>query len=211
MMNNPNSNFLSDTQMARRPGLLDLGLGHPDPSLLPIAAMQRASAHILDTFGSEALSYGWATGPGPLVDWLRARIGQNEGRTLALDELLITAGNSHALDQLLTLHTQPGDVALIETPTYHLAVRIFKDHPLQLVPVPTDDEGPRLDALKETLIQLKRDGKTARVLYTVPTFHNPTGRSWSLARRLGMIELATEFGFLIIEDDVYREAKPLTR
>ena len=206
MTNKPSPNFLSDTQMARRPGLLDLGLGHPDPTLLPIAAMQRASAHTLGTFGSEALSYGWAAGPGPLVDWLRARIGQNEGRTPAPDELFITAGNSHALDQLLTLHTQPGDVALVETPTYHLAVRIFKDHPLQLVPVPTDEEGPRLDALKEILAQLKREGKTAaRVLYTVPTFHNPTGRSWHLTRRLGMIELATESGFLIIEDDVYRE------
>ncbi len=191
--------------MARRPGILDLGLGHPDPSLLPVAAMKRAAAQALDTFGSDALSYGWAAGPGPLANWLRTRIGNTEGRTPAPDEFLITAGNSHALDQLLTLHTQPGDVALVETPTYHLAVRIFKDHSLQLVPVQTDDEGPRLGALKATLTQLKHEGKQPRVFYTVPTFHNPTGRSYSLARRLGLIELATESGFLIIEDDVYRE------
>ena len=156
---NPNLNFLSDTQMARRPGILDLGLGHPDPSLLPVAAMKRAAVHVLDAYGSEALSYGWAAGPGPLADWLRTRIGHTEGRTPAPGELLITAGNSHALDQLLTLHTQPGDVALVETPTYHLAVRIFKDHPLQLVPVPTDDEGPRLDALKEIVAASKREGR----------------------------------------------------
>jgi DNA-binding transcriptional MocR family regulator len=198
-------NYLSDTQMSLRPGFLDLGLGHPDPTLLPVAAMQRATTRILETLGGEALSYGWAAGPGPLADWLRARMARNEGRAPAQDELLITAGNSHALDQLLTLHTKPGDVALVETPTYHLAVRILKDHPLQLVPVPTDDEGPRLDALKEALVALKREGKLPRLLYTVPTFHNPTGRSWHLSRRLGLIELATDTGFLIVEDDVYRE------
>jgi DNA-binding transcriptional MocR family regulator len=197
--------YLSDTQMSLRPGILDLGLGHPDPTLLPIEAVKRATAKILDDLGLEALSYGWAAGPGPLADWLRARIRNNEGREVRSGELLITAGNSHALDQLLTLHTQPGDVALVETPTYHLAVRILKDHPLQLVPVPTDDEGPQLDALKQTVTDLKRQGKPPRLLYTVPTFHNPTGCSWSMARRLGMIEVATESGFLIIEDDVYRE------
>jgi DNA-binding transcriptional MocR family regulator len=197
--------YLSDTQMALRPGIIDLGLGHPDPSLLPTAAVQQACINLLARFGSESLNYGWATGPGPLIDWLRARVGQHEGHMPSFDEIFVTASTSHALDQILSLHTQPGDGVLVESPTYHLAVRILKDHLVHLVPAPCDAEGPELNALEHAIQNCRAAGQPIRLMYCVPTFNNPTGRSWSLPRRQAVLALAQRFGFVIVEDDVYRE------
>jgi DNA-binding transcriptional MocR family regulator len=127
------------------------------------------------------------------------------GRTPAPEELLISGGNSQALDQFCEYHTRPGDTVLVEAPTYHLAVKILRDHPLQLVPVPLDGDGLRIDALEATLAALRREGRRPRFLYTIPTYHNPTGTSLSHARRRALIDLATAEDFLIVEDDVYRE------
>ncbi|MDQ3248599.1 MAG: PLP-dependent aminotransferase family protein [Chloroflexota bacterium] len=192
-------------QLSLRPNTIDLAWGHPAADLLPVAALQRAGVAALQRFGTDALAYGHPAGPGPLLDWLRARIGRQEGRTPAADEIMITGGNSHGLDQLLTLCTQPGDTVLVESPTYHLAVRILRDHPVNLVAVPADKDGLQVDALAQTVADLRRNGGRARLLYTVPTFHNPTGVSLSELRRRALIELASSEGLLIVEDDVYRE------
>lgn len=203
---NPTSTSARPTlQIALTPGTIDLAWGHPAAEFLPVAAMQRASTAALQRYGAAALTYGHPAGPGPLLDWLCQRIGQREGRTPGLHEIMITGGNSLGLDQLLTLCTVPGDIVLVESPTYHLAVRILRDHPLTLVSVPADSDGLQVEALAETLAELRREGKRARLLYTVPTFHNPTGISLSAVRRQTLIALAEREGLLIVEDDVYRE------
>jgi DNA-binding transcriptional MocR family regulator len=192
-------------QLVLRPGIIDLGWGHPDPALMPIEAMRHATAAALDVYGADALMYGADPGAGPLRSWLAERIGQREGRTPAPAEIMITGGSSHGLDQLCTLCTQPGDIVLVESPTYHLAVRILRDHPLELVPVPADQHGVQVEPVAATLAGLQREGRRARMLYTVPTFHNPTGASLSMERREALVKLAAEHNLLIVEDDVYRE------
>jgi DNA-binding transcriptional MocR family regulator len=187
------------------PNLIDLGYGYPDPALLPVEAMQRASAEALRRFGSNMLSYGANAGPTPLLDWLRVRLGGYDGRTPAPDEVMTTPGNSGALDQLLTLFTQPGDVILVESPTYHLAIRVMRDRPLELATVAADEGGLRPDALDEAISRCMHNGKCARALYCVPTFNNPTGASLDLARRKAIVDIAARAGILIFEDDVYRE------
>lgn len=195
----------SIVQLVLNPEVLDLGWGHPAPDLLPVAGLQRATAAALTRHGPESLAYGNPAGPGPLIDWLIARTERLEGRAPAPGEVMITGGVSLAIDQLCTLLTAPGDVALVESPTYHLAVRILRDHPLELVPMPIDLEGLRVDLLPAMLAQLRREGRRPRLLYTVPTFHNPTGISLSMARRRALVELAAAEGLLVIEDDAYRE------
>ncbi len=192
-------------QMTHRPGLIDLAWGHPAPELLPVAALHRASTAALNTYGPEMLQYGHANGPGPLVSYLAERIAQREGRRPAPDEILVTGGISLGLELVLRQVAQPGDVVLVESPTYHLAIRIMRDHGLTLIPVPTDAGGLRLDALAEIVAAQQRSGYPARALYLVPTFNNPTGRSLAAERRPALVELAQEAGLLIIEDDVYRE------
>jgi DNA-binding transcriptional MocR family regulator len=193
------------TQSLDRHGIIDLGLGHPDPSLLPVDGVRAAAASALERYGPEALAYGHPAGPGPLIEAIVERLGVVDARPPAASEIVVTAGTSHALDQVATLLTTPGDVVLVESPTYHLAVRILRDHPLELVPVPFDGGGLRVDAIADTLDRLRPTGRRVRLLYTVPTFHNPTGVSLDPERRRALVELAAREDLLVVEDDAYRE------
>jgi 2-aminoadipate transaminase len=196
---------LPTIQLVRRPGIIELGWGHPNAALLPVAGMRQAAADALDRWGADALNYGADQGAGPLLDWLSNRIARTEGRAPSPEEIMITGGVSQALDQICTLCTQPGDIALVESPTYHLAIRILRDHPLELVSVPADEHGLRIDALEQIMAGLRRAGRRARLLYCVPTFHNPTGASLQAERRAGLVTLAAAEQLLVVEDDVYRE------
>jgi 2-aminoadipate transaminase len=193
------------TQLTHRPGIIDLAWGHPDGALLPANEMRVAAVAALDRWGAGALAYAPERGSGPLLEWLIERVGRTESRTPAPDEIMITGGVSQALDQICTLYARPGDVALVESPTYHLAVRILRDHPLDLVPTPADGHGLDVAALAETIADLRRAGGRPRLLYTVPTFHNPTSASLEADRRLALVELAAAEDLLVIEDDVYRD------
>ena len=192
-------------QFVARPGIIDLGWGHPDPGLLPVDALKAAATRVFDRYGVDALNYGSPAGPGPLIGWLSKWIGEIDGRRASPDEISISAGTSQAIDHLVTLLTRPGDIVLCETPTYHLALRILQEHPVELVPVPVDEEGISVDGLPETIRSLSAAGRNVRLLYTVPTFANPTGISLNLERRHKLVELASDHGFVIIEDDAYRE------
>lgn len=193
------------TQLVLRPGIIELNWGQPDPALLPVEAIRRAALAMLDQAGRDALSYGAAAGAGTLMACIRDRVKQTEGQTFSFDEIVITAGNSDALDQICTLFTQPGDVALVESPTYHLALRIMNDHALSLIPVPVDEAGLQVELLAAKVKELKGAGRRVRMLYTIPTYHNPTGVNLHADRRRALVELAAAEDFVIVEDDVYRE------
>jgi 2-aminoadipate transaminase len=186
--------MLPIVQLVHRPGILDLGWGHPDPAALPVAALRRATDATLTRYGADALAYGAERGPGPLIEWICTRLAHIDARPPDPAEVLITSGASQALDLLCTLMTAPGDTVLVESPTYHLAVRILRDHPLHLVAVPSDADGIDVEALTTIL-----------KLYFVPTYHNPTGACLSLERRRALAMIAAEHRFVLVEDDVYRE------
>jgi DNA-binding transcriptional MocR family regulator len=168
-------------------------------------ALRLAAARVLERYGSDALNYGHPAGPGPFLEWVCERLSAVDARAPDPSAVVATAGNSHGLDQVASLLTQPGDVVLVENPTYHLAVRILRDHPLDLVAVPADDQGLNTNALTDTIESLGRGGRHPRLLYTVPTFHNPTGVSLAQERRRALVDIAVEAGFTIVEDDAYRE------
>jgi 2-aminoadipate transaminase len=196
---------LPDIQFFNREGVIELKWGSPSFDLLPVVGVQRAAQEALERGGALALSYGAEQGPGHLIDQLCARLGRLEGTAPPREQMMITGGVSQALDMLCALLTQPGDVALVESPVYHLALRILQDHRLELVPVPADESGLRVDVLEETLAALQREGRWPSLLYTVPTFNNPTGATMSLERRKAVVKLAQQEGLLVLEDDVYRE------
>jgi 2-aminoadipate transaminase len=186
-------------------GIIDLGWGHPSPELLPVEGLRQASVRVLNRYGPDALGYGCPAGPGPLIEWICNRLRETDARAPNPDSVVVSAGNSHALDLLTTLLTAPGDVVLVEAPTYHLAVRILRDHGVKLARVPTDSHGLQVDALAQTVKNLRRRNRTVPMLYTVPTFHNPTGVSLADDRRRQLVAFAQTEGILIVEDDAYRE------
>ncbi len=196
---------LLSTQAVHLPGLINLGYGYPDPALLPTEAMARACETALKRFGPAMLEYGANAGPAPLLTMLRNHLAALGEGDVAPDEIMITPGNSHALDMLTTLYTQPGDVLLVESPTYHLALRVLRDHPVELVAVPGDEDGIDVAQLITRVAELKRAGKRVSALYCVPTFNNPMGVSLPDARRKQLVNWAASEQVMIFEDDVYRE------
>lgn len=192
-------------QFVARPGLVDLGWGNPDPKLLPVNELKAAAARVFDRYGADALNYGYPAGPGPLIDWLSEWLGKVDGRSPRTDELSISAGASQALDHIVTLFTKPGDIVLTEAPTYHLALRILQDHPVEVVAIPADEDGISVDYVRNYCRSLRTTGRSVRLLYTVPTFANPTGATLPFERRRQLVELAAAEGFVIIEDEAYRE------
>jgi 2-aminoadipate transaminase len=196
---------LPNVQFINRPQLIDMTWGHPDPALLPAEAMQQAARAALADGGATALPYGAEQGPGRLIELLCAKMARSEGSAPNAARVAITGGISQAIDHLCTLLTRPGDIVLVEAPTYHLALRIMVDRGLRLVPVPADEEGMRLDALEEALANLASEGKRATLLYTIPTYSNPSGATMGVMRRMGLAGLAQTHGFTILEDDAYRD------
>jgi DNA-binding transcriptional MocR family regulator len=192
-------------QFVERQGILDLGWGHPRPGLLPVRQWQEAGSAALDTYGWQALTYGHAAGPQPLVDWLAEHIGTVDGATASPGEFFVTAGASHALTLSASVLAEPGDIALVDVPTYHYALRVLRDHGMQVVPVPQDSAGIDVEALSELVDRLRRDGRRIALLYLVPTFGNPTGRSLPEPRRTELVRFARAAGVTIVEDDTYRE------
>src|SRR5438093_1017153 len=201
----PATSSLPLVQFSARPDVIDLGWGHPDPDLLRVDELRRAAGEAARRWGPDLFAYGFAQGPAPLLTWLAGRLGEVDEKAPDPSAIVITAGASNALDLVITQLTQPGDVALVESPTYHIAVKLLRDHALEVVPIRRDADGPDLDALAATLDQLERAGRRPSLFYTIPTFHNPTGSVMPLDRRVELVRLAESRGLLLVEDDAYRE------
>lgn len=189
------------------PGFIDLGAGFPAPELLPVELMQRATAHRFVAGDRDFLQYGIEAGA-PALRWeLASMLGRHytavdgaRAGSLAVeyDSLVITNGVSQALELICALFTQPGDTIVVEDPTYFLALRIFADHGLRVLSVPLDQDGMQVDRL-ESLLERERP----RLVYTIPTYQNPSGRTLSTERRVRLVELAHQYGFLVVADEVY--------
>jgi DNA-binding transcriptional MocR family regulator len=201
----PAMDFVVTPQADMRPGIIELRWGDPDPALMPIELVAAGAEEVLRLVGREALNYGANEGPEALRATLVSRLARDEGRAPALDEIAVTNGNSPALHQLTARFVRPGDLVLVEDPGFSLALRIFRDMGVRLAAVPFDEGGLEVDSLPGVLAEARAEGGRPRLLYTVPTFHNPTGVSLAPERRRRLVELAVAEDLVIVEDDVYRE------
>jgi len=197
--------LLSLTQQTARPGIIELAFGEPDGTLLSGAAIRRGCDQALADHGREMLAYGTNEGPGHLRTLLCDLVERLDHRRPPLEAVVATGGNSQALDLVLSRFTSPGDLVFVEEPTYSLGLLILRDHGVKTIPVPMDDDGLVVDELARELRKARAAGHRPRLLYTVPTFHNPTGSCLSERRRRQLVELAVDGQLLIVEDDAYRE------
>lgn len=196
----------TDLPQGIAPNTISLLLGHPDPATLLSPELRAAMERVISSPQAlPALQYGPEQGTQALIEILVERINREQGLSLQPANLMVVAGSTHAVDMLARLYAGPRGVVLVEAPTYTDALHIFRDHQIELFSIPMDEDGLIPGALEKQLVHLHAQGITPGVLYTVPNFHNPTGRTLSETRRTEIIRLARHYSFLIVEDDVYRD------
>lgn len=185
--------------MSSHAEVIDFGNGQPSLSLLPIDALRIAADECLVHGNTALLQYGADQGDPGFRRSLAQFLTRRYDRAVEARHLMVSASASQALDLVCTRFTKPGDTIFVEEPTYFLALHVFRDHGLRVVGIPIDDEGIRTDALREAL-------STHRpvLLYTIPSFQNPTGTTMSAARREQLLTISREHDLLIVADEVYQ-------
>ena len=181
------------------PGTINLGIGQPSADLLPVELLRQASAAFFDSAEPIELNYGVLAGDERFLESLAGFLSEGYASTANPGGLFVTGGNSQAIDLASTVFANPGDTVFVEEPSYFLAYQIFRDHGLNIVGIPIDDDGLCVDMLQQELASTK-----PAFVYTIPSYHNPGGQSTSEARRRRIVELADEHDFLIVADEVYQ-------
>ncbi|MCF7935834.1 MAG: PLP-dependent aminotransferase family protein [Synergistales bacterium] len=188
--------------LIRQPGMISFAGGMPDPEIFPVEQFHD-SARILLREGKDVMQYGTTEGYAPLREFLANWTAPRMGRTLEDDEILITSGSSQVVDLLNWTLINPGDCIISEEPTFLGSTLNMHNHKAEILGVPCDGEGMRMDALEETIRKAESQGKTIKYIYTIVNFHNPLGCTLPADRRRKLLEIANRHGLLVLEDDPY--------
>lgn len=181
------------------PDFVDLGIGQPGFDLLPLDLLHRAANERLAEPDPAFLNYGYELGDGRFRHALADFLTPHYGTAVDPETIMVTTGASQALDLICTLFTQAGDTVFVEEPSYFLALRIFADHGLNVVGIPIDAGGLRIDGLQDALQRHQ-----PAFLYTIPVFQNPTGTTLRPERRQALLALAEAHDFFVVADEVYQ-------
>lgn len=187
--------------------------GIPDPATFPTADVARLTADVLREEPDAALQYGMGPraprvqGYEGLRESIADRLAARDGRAVDRDQVVVTSGAVQALTLTFAAYLGPGDVIAVEAPTWNRVLAWIQHRGARAVPVPVDADGMRLDVLEQHLAACREAGRPLAAVYTIATFNTPTGRSLSAERRRRLVELAAEWGFLLIEDNVYAELR----
>ncbi|HZI11846.1 MAG TPA: PLP-dependent aminotransferase family protein [Myxococcus sp.] len=188
-------------KVAERPDILSFAGGLPAPELFPVQAIADAHAEVLATDGQAALQYSTTEGYGPLREWICGHLKQR-GRVANPDQILITNGSQQGIDLVAKVLLDPGDLVVVENPSYLAALQTFGAFEAKFATVGSDDQGLRTDDLERLLATHK-----PKLVYVVANFQNPKGTTLSLERRRELVRLAQQHRFLILEDDPYGELR----
>ena len=194
---------MSGPMQPRNSAMISLAYGLADPSLFPRAELLAATAAVLEE-DPAALNYG------PASLRLREQIVErlrSDGVEAEDENVLVSHGSGQILALLPHVFVDPGDVVVIEGPSFMGAVRNFSEAGARLITVPTDQDGMDVGALETLLRDLNRQHIRPKFIYTIPTFHNPTGVTMPLARRQRLVALAATYGVVVVEDDAYGDLR----
>ena len=183
------------------PDTIGFAWGAGDPRLIPMTEFRRALADVLDRDGPTALGPEGGAGYPPLRDWLAAYLRQN-GLDATPDDILLTSGTQQTISCVAATLLQPGDRVITEVPTWPGALEVFEAAGARVIGIPLDRGGMQHDRLVDAL-----EHEQPRLIYTVPTFQNPTGAVMSALRRRALCALAEQYGVPILEDDHVREVR----
>jgi len=184
---------------APKPGFINFGVGQPSADLLSVDLVRAASELFFANAQPLELNYGERQGDARFLASLSRLLESEYGKAASPGSLMVTAGNSHALDFVCNRFTRAGDTVFVEDPSYFLAFQIFRDHGLNIVGIPVDNDGLDIDRLEQEL-----ERHRPALLYTIPSYHNPTGVTMSRERRERLVALSRTHDFIIAADEVYQ-------
>ena len=192
------------TVLAQAKDMISFAPGYPAEDAFPWAAFADMAASLFDGSDGSVLQYGPTRGFKPLREACAALM-TSRGISSVAERIVITTGSQQGLDLVARVLVDPGDVVLMELPSYTGAITAFRNVGASLVGVRQDDHGVELDHLDDTWQRANSSGHAVKFLYLVPNFQNPTGRLLSLERRRAILEWAERRDVLIVEDDPYRD------
>ncbi len=186
------------------PEIISLSLGAPAPECLPVDIVREIGNDIMryDARGIEALQYGPVMGVKDLREIISEQLLAPKGLQVDPDKIIVTTGGLETISMTCQLFIEPGDVILVENPTFFHAVETFGMFEAKCIGVEMDDDGIIMEDLEAKIKKYN-----PRMIYTIPTFQNPTGRTLSLERRKKLAELAEEYDVVVLEDDPYRDIR----
>ncbi|MCH9718500.1 MAG: PLP-dependent aminotransferase family protein [Actinomycetia bacterium] len=188
--------------VASRPEVVSLAGGMPYVEALPLDALAETASRLIRERGAQALQYGSGQGDTVLREQI-VDVMSDMGVSSHPDDIVVTAGSQMALDLVARIFCNPGDVVLVESPSYVGALGIFRAFECDIVHVPMDGDGLIPAALEETIADVRASGRTIKLIYTIPSFHNPAGITQPPQRRKELLDIALREDLLVLEDDPY--------
>lgn len=190
-------------KLTEKPEVISFAGGLPAPELFPVEEMKQVSKMVLEESGREALQYTTTEGFAPLREHIAERMNRKLKTNITKDDLLITSGSQQGLDFAGKIFLDEGDVVLVESPSYLGAINAFKAYCPKFIEVPTDDEGMIIEDLENIL----KTTENVKMIYVIPDFQNPTGKTWSMQRRRDFMDVINKYEIPVIEDNPYGELR----
>src|ERR671916_1010455 len=188
--------------VANRPEVVSLAGGMPNIADLPLDVVGSTLEQLVLTDGRRAMQYGSGQGEPAIRDAI-CEVMKLEGIEAHPDDVTVTVGSQQGLDLVTRIFCDPGDVVLVEAPSYVGALGVFKSYQCEVVHVAMDEFGLVPSALTQAIIALRRAGRTVKFLYTIPNHHNPAGVTQTLERRTELLQVTERADLLVIEDNPY--------
>jgi len=190
-------------KMPKDPDAISLAAGNPSPLTFPANELSGIAAGIFANEYQNALQYGITEGYDPLREAVRERFSSKYSIGRDYDDYIIVSGGQQGIELSAKVLVNEDETVLCESPSFIGALNAFRSYKINLVGIPVDAEGMDIDALENAL---KRE-PGVRLIYTIPTFHNPCGSTMSLERRKRLLELAKKYDVIILEDSPYFELR----
>ncbi|MDE6425056.1 MAG: PLP-dependent aminotransferase family protein [Ruminococcus sp.] len=185
------------------PGVISFAAGNPAPEAFPIDRIAEISAEIFATDPVLALQYNITEGYAPLRDFLKSWLASKNCYNPAFDDVIVTSGGQQANELSCKVLLNEGDTLLCESPCFIGSLNAFRSYNVNLCGIEMEDDGINLEKLENAV----KTQKNVKMLYVIPNFQNPTGRTMSLEKRKAIYEMACKYDFIILEDDPYGELR----
>lgn len=193
-------------KLLQMPDMISFAGGLPSPETFPVDVIRDIANEVLSREAAKALQYGITEGYAPLREAVAERM-RAKGMDAATDNVLVVSGSQQAIDLMGKVFVDPKDVIVVSAPTYLAALTGFGTFQPSFEAVPIDEDNMRLDLFEDRLKRLVKTDKQPKLVYVLPNFQNPAGVTMPEKNRRRMVDLASEYDFIVLEDDPYGELR----